>query len=67
MNPGETQFARTSGAHSSATEAVSATTAAFAAEYGASPIVGFTPDTLATFTTAPPLDRSAGAAERRQL
>ena len=53
MNPGDTQLTRTRGAHSRAAEAVRAITAAFAAEYGASPRVGRTPDTLATFTTAP--------------
>ncbi len=37
MKPGDTQFTRTDGAHSSAAERVSAITAALAAEYGASP------------------------------
>ncbi len=67
MKPGDTQLTRTCGAHSRAADRVRAITAAFAAEYGASPRVGRSPDTLAMFTTAPPAWRSFGALARKQL
>ena len=64
-NPGETQLTRIVGASSSAAAWVSATTAALAAEYGASPRVGRTPDTLATLTIAPAPPRAAVGHEPR--
>ena len=51
--PGETALTRIVGAYSSAALAVSATTAAFAAEYGASPADG-RPEIDAVLTIAPP-------------
>ena len=56
--PGDTQLTRTSGAASMAADWVKLISPALAAEYGASPSVGRTPDAEATLTTAPP--RRAG-------
>ena len=52
--PGDTAFTRIVGAYSSAAFAVSATIAAFAAEYGASPADGRVPEIDAVLTIAPP-------------
>ena len=54
--PGDTALTRMRGAYSSAALAVSATTATFAAEYGASPAAGRVPEIDAVDTIAPPPD-----------
>src|ERR1043166_1951372 len=63
--PGDTAFTRIVGAYSSAAVAVSATTAALAAEYGASPAAGRVPLIDAVLTMLPPPDaRMSGAGAR---
>ena len=60
--PGDTALTRIDGAYSSAADAVSAATAAFAAAYGASPAAGRVPEIDAVDTIAPPPDsRMSGA------
>ena len=61
--PGDTALTRIVGAYSSAAVAVSAATAALAAEYGASPAAGRVPEIDAVDTIAPPpAARMSGAA-----
>ena len=63
MDPGEIALTRIDGAYSNAAVAVSATTPAFAAAYGASPAAGRTPLIDAVLTMLPPpLERISGAA-----
>src|SRR5206468_2474223 len=68
MRPGETQFARIDGAYSSAAVIVRLITAAFAAEYGASPDNGRTPfnDEL-LMMLPPPAASMRGITARMQL
>ena len=54
--PGETELTRIVGAYSSAAFAVSAMTAALAAEYGASPAAGRVPEIEAVETIAQVID-----------
>src|SRR4051812_1214238 len=58
MSPRDTQFTRIVGAYSIAAVAVRLSTAAFAAEYGASPDSGRTALKDALFTMLPPPDSS---------
>src|SRR4051794_5753127 len=60
--PGDTALTRIDGAYSSAADAVSAATAAFAAAYGASPAAGRVPEIDAVDTTAPPPDSKISGA-----